>query len=137
MAAMRVKVGVAVIVKRAGRVLMARRKGSHGAGAWSFPGGKVDPGELSADAAIREVLEETGLNVKDPRYIMSNLHYFDEIDTEFITVFMSVECPEDEEPRVTEPDKVDGEWVWVKPGEWPHPLFEPVNELFQRGGRLE
>jgi polyphosphate kinase len=31
---------------------------------WSFPKGKVDPGETAADAAVREVLEETGLAVR-------------------------------------------------------------------------
>ena len=135
----RVKVGVAVLVWRDGRVLMGRRKGSHGAGTWSFPGGKVDPGELTADAAIREVSEETGLRIVDPKHLivgsrpLCNLFYFSEIDTEFITVFMEADCPFDQEPRVMEPDKVDGEWIWVTPGDWPSPLFEPVDELFTNG----
>jgi len=32
---------------------------------WSFPGGKVDPGESCHDCAIREIKEETGLTIRD------------------------------------------------------------------------
>ena len=31
---------------------------------WSFPKGKLDPGEHAAVAAVREVAEETGLHVR-------------------------------------------------------------------------
>ena len=33
------------------------------AGYWEFPGGRVEPGEMPGDAAVRECLEETGLHV--------------------------------------------------------------------------
>ena len=50
------------------RVLFLRRsdKGDH-PGEWCFPGGRLEQGETTRAAAIREVLEETGHNVKDPR----------------------------------------------------------------------
>jgi len=47
-----------------GRVLLTqRKKGSHLAGAWEFPGGKVEPGEDPRDALVRELHEEVGIDV--------------------------------------------------------------------------
>jgi 8-oxo-dGTP pyrophosphatase MutT (NUDIX family) len=49
-----------------GRVLLLRRsaEGDH-AGEWSFPGGKLKPGESAADAAVRECREELGWDPGD------------------------------------------------------------------------
>jgi 8-oxo-dGTP diphosphatase len=59
------KLAVAVIIEREGRVLMGRRaQGVASPGKWSFPAGFVDRGERVEDAAIREVREETGLDVR-------------------------------------------------------------------------
>ena len=53
---------VLVIPVRDGKVLAGQRAaGSHLAGAWVFPGGKIEPGESAEQAAARELLEETGL----------------------------------------------------------------------------
>ncbi len=47
---------------RNGLVLVARRADDqHLAGAWEFPGGKIDEGEEPAEAALRELHEESGL----------------------------------------------------------------------------
>lgn len=45
------------------RLLVIRRGHDPGAGLWSIPGGRVEPGESDAEAVIREVAEETGLTV--------------------------------------------------------------------------
>lgn len=57
------RLGVSVGVWRGGEVLMVRRGGETYGGLWSFPGGHVEWGERLADAARREVYEETGLRV--------------------------------------------------------------------------
>jgi len=50
------------VATRGGRALVARRAaGTHLAGAWEFPGGKLVPGETPPDGARRELLEETRL----------------------------------------------------------------------------
>lgn len=55
----------AVIRDREGRVLLTRRpEGSHMAGLWEFPGGKVDPDESPAAALERELDEELGLRTR-------------------------------------------------------------------------
>jgi 8-oxo-dGTP diphosphatase len=57
-------VGVGAIVLRGGEVLLVRRGRAPAAKKWSFPGGKVRPGERLRDACRREVREETGLRVR-------------------------------------------------------------------------
>ena len=54
-------IGVAVIVTKDDRVLLGKRKNSHGADTWAFPGGHLEFNESIADCAAREVFEETGL----------------------------------------------------------------------------
>lgn len=52
-------------VDRPTRVLSARRtRPAALAGGWEFPGGKVEPGETSRQAAVRETLEELGVRVR-------------------------------------------------------------------------
>ncbi len=56
----------AVVLDDHGRVLLGRRSDS---GTWALPGGIVDPAEQPADAAIREVFEETGVVAVPDRLI--------------------------------------------------------------------
>jgi len=52
-----------VVRDDAGRLLLVRRGREPGRGLWSLPGGRVEPGETAAEAVVREVREETGLDV--------------------------------------------------------------------------
>jgi 8-oxo-dGTP diphosphatase len=54
----------AVIRDEAGRLLMILRGHDPGCGLWSIPGGRIEPGETAEEAVIREVMEETGLDVR-------------------------------------------------------------------------
>ncbi len=56
-------VGVGVIVFREQEVLLIKRNKEPNKGQWSIPGGKQIIGETVADAAKRELLEETGVKV--------------------------------------------------------------------------
>jgi 8-oxo-dGTP diphosphatase len=47
-----------------GRLLMIKRGHEPGAGLWSIPGGRIEPGETDAEALVREMFEETGLAVE-------------------------------------------------------------------------
>jgi ADP-ribose pyrophosphatase YjhB (NUDIX family) len=58
------KVVAATIPEDAGRILLTRRSINPGHGLWTFPGGFVDFGESTTDAAVRETFEETGLSVE-------------------------------------------------------------------------
>jgi ADP-ribose pyrophosphatase YjhB (NUDIX family) len=58
------RVGVGAVVLHRGRVLLVRRGHAPASGKWSIPGGSVDLGETTADAARREVREECGIEVR-------------------------------------------------------------------------
>lgn len=60
---MRPEICVGAVVVDDERLLMVRRGHGPAAGEWSVPGGRVEPGETLAEAVVREVGEETGLEV--------------------------------------------------------------------------
>jgi len=53
----------AVITDESGRLLLIKRRNEPGAGLWSLPGGRIEPGETDEQAVVRETREETGLTV--------------------------------------------------------------------------
>lgn len=56
--------GVSVAVFREGKVLVARRGRGPGEGLWSLPGGRVEFGESLEAAALRELMEEVGVQAR-------------------------------------------------------------------------
>jgi 8-oxo-dGTP diphosphatase len=66
-------------VERDGALLVMRRKpAGYLAGQWDIPGGRVEPGEAPAAAAVRETAEEAGLRVR----VTGELSHFENRDTE-------------------------------------------------------
>ncbi len=57
----RLEIALAVPLRGREVLLRPREEGGLLAGAWEFPGGKIEPGEEPLQAAIRELREETGL----------------------------------------------------------------------------
>jgi len=62
-------VGVGAVVLSNGKILLEKRKSEPEKGKWSIPGGLVELGESVEDTVIREVKEETGLDVEKPEHI--------------------------------------------------------------------
>ena len=61
--------GVGAIIALDGRILLVRRSNPPMQGEWSIPGGLVETGETIKEALIREVHEETSLEVEPVRLI--------------------------------------------------------------------
>lgn len=61
-------VGVGGIVEWKDSLLLIRRKFPPDQGKWAIPGGHLELGESTTAGALREVQEETGLRVKNPRF---------------------------------------------------------------------
>ena len=124
----RPRVGVAVIVRNNGKVLLGKRKGSHGSGHWATPGGHLEFGETVEQCACRELLEETGivaLSVERGPYtsdVMDDIRHY-------ITLFVLVNQFEGI-PQVTEPHKCES-WIWFAPNDLPSPLFLPIRSLIR------
>jgi len=65
--------GASLVMLKRGAVLMVRRAKQPFAGIWSFPGGRIEPGESPEDAARRELSEETGLSAGELLFLGSHL----------------------------------------------------------------
>jgi 8-oxo-dGTP diphosphatase len=68
---------VAAVIERDGRFLVTRRlQGTHLAGYWEFPGGKVHEGETHEEALARELSEELTSTVSNVRSIFRTAHRY-------------------------------------------------------------
>ncbi len=124
-------VGVAVIVVRAGKVLLGRRKGAHGEGTWALPGGHLEFFETIEDCAKREVAEETGLQIDGIRHAAYTNDLFQDEEKHYVTLFVIAEQAAGE-AAVREPEKCDA-WKWFSWEHIPRPRFLPLENLFSQG----
>jgi 8-oxo-dGTP diphosphatase len=117
-----VGIGV-IIINKAGEILVGKRIGSHAA-MYSIPGGGLDIGEGFEQAAIREVHEETGLKLHQPRVIAitNNLETFRNEGVHSISVILQCTAFSGE-PQVREPQKCS-HWLWCNPQQLPLPHFD-------------
>ncbi|MBI4014600.1 MAG: NUDIX domain-containing protein [Candidatus Aenigmarchaeota archaeon] len=116
----RPKVGLGVIVKKDDKVLLLRRKGSHGEGSWCFPGGHLENMETFEDCAKRETMEEAGIVLTNTRFAGVTNDFFPE-GKHYVTIFMYSDWKSGE-ARICEPDKCE-EIGWFMWNALPQPLF--------------
>ncbi|MBV8716890.1 MAG: NUDIX domain-containing protein [Chloroflexi bacterium] len=120
-------VGVGVLVWRDNSVLLGLRRGAHGAGTWSPPGGHLEFGEHPIDCLKREALEEAGIEIKDVEFVGVTNDIFAEEGRHYVTLFYSAQL-ERGTPRVCEPEKCDA-WQWWPWDALPENLFLPLKHL--------
>jgi 8-oxo-dGTP diphosphatase len=120
------QVGTALIVTKDNKVLLMKRKGPHGTGTWSTPGGHLDFGETLEACAAREAKEEVGVEVVDIRFRSVTNDIFEETGRHYITVWM--EGRPVGEPFIAADKEVEeiGRFAWDA---LPQPLFLPLQNL--------
>lgn len=117
-----VGIGV-IIVNRDGNVLFIKRKGNH-APYFSIPGGRLEAGETFEECAIREIKEETGMDIRDPKIIAvtNNLKTFKNEGVHYISIIL-LSKDFSGTPKIMEPEKHE-KWIWASPKNIPMPHFD-------------
>ncbi len=114
------KVGVGVMVFKDGKVLLGKRKGSHGEGEYSFPGGHLEYMESFEECAQRETLEEVGIHITNITFqFLSNVTVY--APKHYVHVGVTAEW-ESGDLVVMEPEKCES-WDWYDVDNLPSPLF--------------
>ncbi len=117
----RPKVGVAVMIFKNGKILLGKRKGSHGSGEYAFPGGHLEYMESFVNCAIRETKEETGIEIKNIRFqFLANIT--DYAPKHYVHIGLIADW-ESGDPQILEPDKAEL-WDWYELDNLPDPLFK-------------
>lgn len=120
----KVGVGIGVIlVNKKGQILIGKRKGTHEP-KYSIPGGHLELGETFEQCAVREMKEETDLDIKSPKVIAvtNNLETFKEEGKHNISIVLLV-TEYSGELKIMEPEKCE-EWKWCEPNILPEPHFD-------------
>lgn len=104
------KVGVGVIIfNNNNKILLGKRKGSHGAGLWGLPGGHIELGEDFHDTCVRETDEETGLVIspKDLEPVGFTNDDFRDEGLHYVTLFFRTKLKGKQVPVNKEPSKCE------------------------------
>lgn len=133
-------VGVGVFIYNSeGEILLGKRKGAHGSGEWSLPGGHFEINESFLQCCAREVKEETDLDIHDVEKLGFTNDIFEKEGLHYVTLFFKAEvftrgrknCP-----KLMEPDKCEG-WKWCSVDDLPEPLFPPLKQIIKKTTTIE
>ncbi len=84
-----IDVAAGIIQREDGKILLARRKpGSHLAGYWEFPGGKIEEGESPEECLERELLEELGIVTKAGAFVAESVYDYGEKQIRLLAYFV-------------------------------------------------
>ncbi len=109
------------MILKDGKVLLGKRKGSHGSGEYAFPGGHLEFGESFEECALREVREESGVEINDLHFqYLANVAKYN--NRQYVHIGMIAQWSSGE-PMVNEPEKCES-WSWYSTNDLPTPMFE-------------
>jgi 8-oxo-dGTP diphosphatase len=130
----RAQLAVGAIVVHDDRLLLIRRGRGPAAGSWSVPGGRVEHGELLAEATVRELREETGLEGVCGPLVGIVERFLD--DAHFVILDHRVTLLDPEAPAVAGDDASEVAWVSLdEVAEWR--LVEGLAEFLHDHGILD
>jgi len=127
----RPKVGVGVLIFKDKKLLLGKRKNSHGDDSWCPPGGHLEFNEELEDCANRETLEETGIKIKNIELITATNDIFIKENKHYITLHLIADY-DSGEVKLMEPEKCE-KWEWFSWNNLPTPLFLPTLNLIKNG----
>lgn len=123
------RIGVGVLLLNGeNQILLGRRKNSHGESTWGPPGGHLEFGESLEACAIREMLEETGVAIENPRFFAMSNDVFKAENKHYISLFMTARLRNNQTVQNLEPHKVE-DWQWFSLDALPEDLFLTLKSL--------
>jgi 8-oxo-dGTP diphosphatase len=129
------KVGVGVMVFKDRKVLLGKRKNSHGTGEYAWPGGHMEYMESFEQCAKRELKEETGIEIENIKFLRL-LNFKDYAPKHYIDIGLTADWKSGE-PQILEPEKCES-WGWYDLNDLPNPLFKSLPSYFEalKTGRI-
>jgi 8-oxo-dGTP diphosphatase len=131
----RPQVGVGVLVVVDGTILLGLRRGAHGSGTWSPPGGHLEYGEDPVDCVRREAAEEAGIELGECRFAGVTNDIFEVEGRHYVTLFYTAALASGV-PTVLEPTKCE-QWRWWAWDDLPDKLFLPLQHLRDSGYTID
>lgn len=118
----KIKACVGVLIFKDGKVLLGKRKGSHGHGEYSCPGGHLEFQESFEECAKKETQEEAGIEIKNIKFLsVANILKHENRQDVLVNFVADWESGDIR----TDPDEKIGEWEWYSLDDLPSPLFYP------------
>ncbi len=116
----------ALICNAQNQILLVKRLREPEAGHWGFPGGKVDFGETTEQATIREVREELGISIT-LRGLAHLVNYIDIPKGQHWLAPVYSAVISDGEPEIQEPDALS-DWKWFDEDALPEHITEATRQ---------
>ncbi len=107
---------VAIILNQKGEILVTKRAKNPGIGMLDMPGGFIDEMETAEEAVTREVKEETDLEVKSIKYLLSRPNTYLYSEVLYRTIDLFFECQVDTYEMSRQESEIE-ELMWVRPDE--------------------
>jgi len=127
-----IKVGTSIIILNSKfEVLLGKRKGSHGEGMWSLPGGHLEENETYVECCDRELMEEVNISFGEYSKVGFSEDFFP--DKQYTTLYFAAKCTNEMLSKVKnmEPDKCEG-WEWISADDIPRDLFcDSYNQIIK------